>query len=197
MALRQGLCRRRTAHPWPDLHRPSARPQRWVAPLEDFTIADTPWARRCTASHALRGSGYGAAVGAGTPGSGARARCRVCRAAGAAAAHARATSRGTIGVAASPGARGVEANCALMPAATATRQPSAPGPSACSARSWPDMQPRPIWPRAPRGAPSRRATTALRGHPRRVEDPGPGHRRDGHGQGRLQLRLPAIGVGLA
>ena len=36
----------------------------------------------------------------------------VCRADGAAAAHARATSRETIGVA---GARGVEANCALMP----------------------------------------------------------------------------------
>ncbi len=59
----------------------------------------------------------------GTPGSGARARCRVCRAARAAAAHARATSRETIGVAASPGARGVEANCALMPS-TQRRQRS-------------------------------------------------------------------------
>jgi hypothetical protein len=51
------------------------------------------------------------------------ARCRVCRGTRAAAAHARATSRETIGVTASPGARGVEANCALMPA-TQRRQRS-------------------------------------------------------------------------
>src|SRR5271166_1878629 len=121
----RGLCRRWATHPWPDPSSSKWKTSALAKPgrlhHSGHAVGAAPDAG--TASHALRGSGYGAAVGAGTPGSGGRARCQVCRAAGAAAAHARATSRETIGVAASPGARGVEANCALMPS-TQRRQRS-------------------------------------------------------------------------